>query len=116
MDEEQVVGVRRRRTLAEVEQLVAEYEASGLCRSEFCQTHGLSLATLGRHLRRRQRNGAAQGGEWLAVELRGPNLAAGSRPADSGLAVVLSSGRRIEIGREFDANALRQVIRSLEQI
>lgn len=115
MSEEQVVGVRRRRTPAEVDQLISEYEASGLRRNEFCQTHGLPLATLGRHLRRRQRGNAAQSGQWLAVELRGPNLAAGSR-ADSGVAVVLSSGRRIEIGREFDANTLRQVIRSLEQI
>jgi hypothetical protein len=33
---------------------------------------------------------------------------------DSGLAVVLAGGRRIEVGRGFDAKTLEQLVRLLE--
>jgi hypothetical protein len=42
----------KRRTRAEVQQLVAEFVSSGMRRSEFCQSRGLSLSTLDRHLRK----------------------------------------------------------------
>jgi len=38
--------VRRRRSRAEVEALVAEFEASGLLRAAFCQQRGLAVGTL----------------------------------------------------------------------
>jgi len=46
MGEADVVAVPQRRSRAEAEQLLCEYEASGLNREEFCQRKGLSLATL----------------------------------------------------------------------
>ena len=49
MNEEHVCGIRRRRSRQEVEQLVAEYESSGLSRNEFCRERGLSLSTLSRY-------------------------------------------------------------------
>ena len=52
MNEEQVSVVRRRRSRAEIEQLVAEFEVSGLSRIEFCRERGLVLSTLGRYRRR----------------------------------------------------------------
>jgi hypothetical protein len=42
----QGVKIKRRRSRAEVERLVGEYEASGLGRTAFCQQRGLSLSTL----------------------------------------------------------------------
>ena len=107
----------RRRSQSEVAQLVAEFEASGLSRREFCQKHGLALGTLdGYRKRLRQARGEGGGGSrWVAVELCGRNQAAGSA-RDSGLAVALPGGRRIEIGRGFDANTLQQVVRLLEQL
>ena len=113
--EPQVVEVRRRRSRAEAEQLVAEYEASGVSREEFCRQQGLSLATLARYRKRRRAQGeAASKGRWLAVELGGAGPAAGSGAA-SGLAVRLSSGRRIEIARGFDAPTLMQLLELLER-
>src|ERR1017187_2177403 len=53
MNEEQVCGVRRRRSRQEVEQVVAEYESSGLSRIEFCRERGVALRTLGRSEERR---------------------------------------------------------------
>ena len=53
MNEKQVFEVRRRRSRQEVEQLIAEYESSGLSRSEFCRERGLSLSTLSRYRKRR---------------------------------------------------------------
>lgn len=117
MDEQQaqVVDVRRRRSRVEAEQLVAAYEASGLSRVEFCRQQGLSLATLARYRRRQQQaqGAAAAGNRWLAVEVSGASAAVGSGTA-SGLAVALAGGRRIEIGRGFDAHTLVQLLGVLE--
>ena len=102
---------RRRRSRAEAEQLVVDYEAGGMSRVEFCQVHGLALSTLARYQRRRepgQEEGAGPS-RWLAVEL------SGAHPAGvGGLAVVLTGGRRIEVGRGFDARTLEQLVSLLE--
>src|ERR1700678_545866 len=42
----------KRRTRAEVQQLVAKFVSSGMRRSEFCQSRGLSFSTLDRHLKK----------------------------------------------------------------
>ena len=111
MSEEQVARVRHRRNRAEAEQLVAEYEARGWSGVEFCRERGVALGTLARYRKRgRQAQGEAIGASrWLAVEVSGPGPTAGS-----GLAVMLSRGRRIEVGRGFDANTLEQLVRLLE--
>ena len=113
MSEEQVGATRRRRSRAEAAQLVAEYEGSGLSREEFCRERELALSTLVRYRkRRRQEQGdAADPGRWLAVEVSGAHPAGAS-----GLAVVLASGRRIEVGREFDARTLEQLVSLLELV
>ena len=94
-----------------MEQLVTEYEAGGLSRVEFCQRHGLSLATLARYRKCRAPQAEASGaGEWVAVEV------CDRRPAsNSGLAVALAKGRRIEVDRGFDAHTLAQLLDLLER-
>jgi hypothetical protein len=111
MNEEQCV-VGRRRSRHEVEQVVAEFESSGLSRIEFCRERGLALSTLGRY-RKRERQAPSGSSALLAVEV------SGRAPAPLGatggpLAVVLRGGRRIEVGRGFDACALEQLVRVLE--
>ena len=117
MDEQtQAVKIKRRRSRAEVEQLVGEYEASGLGRTAFCQQRGLSLSTLSRY-RKRQQQTAGEGPEgerWLAVEVSG-SAAVASDERSSGLAVVLSGGRRIEVGRGFDGDTLRRLLAVVER-
>jgi len=110
----QVVEVRRRRSRAEAEQIVAEYEAGGLSQVEFCRKQGLSLATLARYRKRRALGSPAPGDRWMAVEVSGgrPRLESG---ASSGLAVALPGGRRIEVGCGFDARTLTQLLGVLER-
>jgi transposase-like protein len=111
MDEEaQVVEVQRRRSRAEAERLVAEYEASGVSQVEFCRKQGLSLATLARYRKRHVQGSPVPGSCWLAVEVSGAGPA-----RESGLAVALPGGRRIEIGRGFDARTLAQLLGVLER-
>jgi hypothetical protein len=108
MSEEQVGRRGRRRSRAEAGQVVTEYEASGLSRQEFCLKHGL---TLDRYRKRRVQTQEASGSnQWVAVELSGV-----SGPG-SALAVVLLSGRRIEVNRGFDATTLGQLVRLLEHV
>ena len=116
MSEKQVGGIRRRRSRAEVDRLVAEYETSGLSRQEFCLKHGLGLATLDRYRnRRRQRHEAlSRKSRLIKVELSGPQQIGNA--GSSEVAVVLSSGRRIEVRSGFDADMLQQLVRVLEQV
>ena len=115
MDEQaQVVEVRRRRSRAEAEQVSGEYEASGLSRVEFCRKHGLSLATLARYRKRQAQGKAVPGNRWLAVEVAGANSTLESRE-NSGLAVALPGGRRIEVRCGFDCHTLAQLLGVLER-
>jgi transposase-like protein len=111
MSEGPVGRPRRRRSRAEAEELVVEYETSGLSREEFCQKHGLALSTLVRYQRRREQGPGESGGpsRWLAVELSSAQLGGAS-----GLAVVLRCGRRIAVERGFDAKTLEQLVSRLE--
>ena len=69
----QAVNIKRRRSRAEIQQLMAEFEASGLGRTAFCQQRGLSLSTLARYRRRQEQTASevAGGKHWLAVEVAG---------------------------------------------
>jgi transposase-like protein len=111
--EQAVEELRRRRSRAEAEQLVADYEASGLSRVEFCRTHGLSWATLARYRKWRQAGEAEGGNRLVAVEL------SGAKPVvrrEAGLAMALPGRRRIEVERGFDARTLVQLLSVLERI
>ena len=115
MHEEKVCVVGRRRSRQEVEQVVAEYESSGLSRIEFCRERGLGLSTLGRYRSRRERQAPTGRNALLAVEVSG-RAPAPIATTGSALAVVLRGGRRIEVGRGFDTGALEQLVRVLEGV
>jgi hypothetical protein len=96
---------------------VVEFEASGLRQSEFCHKHGLALSTLQRGLRRRRREvgGQSEGDRLLEVKVA-ETQRNGSRPGICALEVVLAEGRRIEVRRDFDADTLARLIRTIEEI
>jgi hypothetical protein len=66
-EQAQGVEVRRRRSRAEAEQLVAEYEASGLSQVEFCRKQGLSLTTLCHPISISTEMGSALGAIFLGI-------------------------------------------------
>jgi hypothetical protein len=109
----------KRRTRAEVKQLVAEFVGSGMRRSEFCQSRGLSFSTLDRHLKKlrwkRKRRPTSSTGRLVPVQ-----LAAKESPlhvaAPSGLAVALPGGRRIEVYPDFDSNTFERLVKALERV
>ena len=109
-------SVRRRRSRVEVEKLVAEYEASGLTRDVFCQQRGLSVVTLDKYRRRVQKWAQSGAGPMLPVEVV---LSTGSNCAARGYGVLVvesRSGRRIEVGRGFDAETLERVLTILDKV
>ena len=108
-------SVRRRRGRVEVEKLVAEYEASGLTRDVFCQQRGLSVAALDKYRRRVQKWARSGAGPMLPVEVV---LSTGSNCAARGYGVLVvesRSGRRIEVGRGFDAETLERLLTILDK-
>src|SRR5271169_3261766 len=99
----------KRRTCAEVQQLVAEFVSSGMRRSEFCQSRGLSFSTLDRHLKKlrwtRRRKPISSTGRLVPVELADRKSPMQHEPS-CGLAVMLPGGRRIEVYPDFDSTTL----------
>lgn len=105
----------RRRTYAEAEKLVAEYQASGLTQQAFCETRDVSVTMLGRYIARSRAKKSGLGARGESPSLLKVEVA---RPVISGvgLVVVLSGGRRIEVERGFDAGTFRQLVSALERI
>jgi hypothetical protein len=108
----------KRRTRAEVQRLVAEFVSSGMLRSEFCRSRGLSFGTLDRHLKKRRwrekRRSLLADGHLVPVELATKKSAA-EHELSCGLAVVLSGGRRIEVHPDFDTNTFERLVSVLER-
>src|SRR6266436_37937 len=120
MNGEQQIPARRRRTRAEVRQLVAEFVNSGMRRSEFCRSRGVSYSTLDRPLKKRGLNSKATknapgDGKFVAVELALRKPLAEQQPS-CGLAVVLPDGRRIEVQRDFDVHTFERLMSALEGV
>jgi hypothetical protein len=116
MNEKQSEVVRRRRTRAEIEKLVAEYEASGLRRQAFCEKHKLTLSTLNRH--RNGKQGPRESGvpsRLIPVEISERKQLEASEPKRE-LLIWLESGRRIEVRGGFDAKVLEQLVSVLERV
>src|SRR5450755_4678196 len=109
----------KRRTRAEVQQLVAEFVSSGLRRSEFCQSRGLSFSTLDRHLKKRRwkrrRRPTSLAGRLVPVELAARKSPMQQEPG-CGLAVVLPGGRRIEVHPDFDTSTFERLVGILERV
>jgi hypothetical protein len=111
------VGVRKRRSRREIKRLVREFETSGLRRSEFCHKHNWALGTLQRGLKRRrmQVDGQSESKRLVEVKMAGIQRN-GSGAGACSLEVVLAEGRRIEVRRDFDAETLARLIRTIEEI
>ena len=107
--------VRRRRSRAEAEELVREFEASGLRRQAFCAGRGVSVAALDKY--RRQVAATSHptvrgAGRLVAVEVMADVSAS---KIGSALWVELANGRRIGVGSGFDAAALQRLLNVLDQ-
>ena len=109
--------VRRRRSRAEAEALVAEFEASGLKREAFCRHRGVSIGTLDKYRRRMHGGSRSVTGPMVAVEVVSSRAGEASRDADGESAIVVESrsGRRIEVHRGFDVGTLERLLTILDR-
>ncbi len=115
MSEEQVVAQKLRRTAAEIEQIVSEFQSSGMSRSQFCRVRGLTFGVLNRYLERIRAaaSGSENGDGLVAVEWSGKKPSA-ERASSCGLSVVLRSGREIAVNTGFDGATLQRLVEVLE--
>lgn len=113
--------VVRRRSRAEIARVASSYRASGLDRSEFCRRHGLALSTLNRHLQREFEEDASRDsdvvGRGALVEVKLAEVVSPISNVDrpTSLTVLLSNGRRVEVGDGFDDQTLRRLVAVLER-
>jgi hypothetical protein len=109
MREGKTVVERRRRSQAEAEGLVQDFEQSGLSRKAFSSARGVALHTLDYYRARyRTRRAATAAEELLPVDLIGTPSVSG------GLRVELANGRRIIVEAGFDVSVLKQLVAALE--
>ena len=114
---------RHRRSRAEVAELVAAFERSGLNRTEYCRQHGLSLSSLKRYSKRMgkgrgwsdQSECTAPAVSLIPVEVLDDRPGA-QQAWQTALFVVLSGGRRIGVGAGFDGATLRRLIAVLGEV
>ncbi len=116
MIEEQKVRQRgRRRTPAEIQQIVSEFKSGELTQIEFCRRQGLTLSTLGRYLSRVRASSEASHRGLVAVEWavkKGGAKGCGG----CGLSVSVAGGRRIVVEAGFDAATLQRLVQVLERM
>jgi len=115
-------GSHRRRR-AEVAELAAAFERSGLNQAEYCRQHGLSLSSLKRYSKRVEDAGsglsdrnesAAPAVSFIPVEVVDQPVA--QQASQTALFVELSCGRRIGVGAGFDGATLRRLIAVLGEV
>ena len=115
IEEQEVQGRRRRRTAAEIQQIVSEFKSGEQTQIEFSRRQGLTLSTLGRYLRQARASSEASNRGLVAVELavkKGDGKACGG----CGLSVMVASGRRIVVEAGFDAASLQRLVQVLEKM
>jgi hypothetical protein len=111
-----------RRSRGEIERLVAQYVASGIGRAEFCRSQGLALSTLGRHLRKQRskpsdvRIKGVERSSLMAVEVATPVVSMADSEVSATRIVLWIKGRRVEVGRGFDAETLAELVTVLERL
>jgi hypothetical protein len=91
-----------KRNREERQRLLKEFEGSGQTRREFCERHGLAVATLD---------------SWRRGRKRRPRLvevAIAAPPSGAGFALILCNGRRIESSWGFAEADLARLIRAAE--
>ena len=93
---------QQKRSAEERQRLLKEFEASGQRRQQFCEQHGLAVATLDSW-----RRGRKPKSRFVKVEI--PEPAGGP-----GFTLVLANGRRIESSWGFDQAGLTRLIRAAE--
>lgn len=111
MSEEQSLG-KKWRSREAAEELVREFEASGLRRKQFCAGRGLSTGTLDLY---RKRCRLAEGGAERKGGLMRVQLSAEQARGGSGLQLVLSGGLRVEVAEGFDEATLKRLLAVIEQ-
>jgi hypothetical protein len=110
-----------RRSRGEIARLVALYGSSGMGRAEFCRSHGLALSTLCRHLRKQRskpcdvRSKGVERSRLMAVEVGAPVGSMAEGEVFAARIVLWIRGRRVEVGRGFDAETLAEVVAVLER-
>lgn len=109
MRDTRAVVDRHRRSQAEAEGLVQDFEQSGLHRKAFCNARGVALHTLDYYRARYSKCRAAT----VAQDLVPVDLI-GSAAVSGGLRVELANGRRIIVEAGFDVSVLQQLVAALE--
>ena len=98
----------RNRTRAEVDDILARLDQSGLTAAAFSRREGLNLTTLYSWLRRRRDESKKSTANFIAIDLP-------ERSNDDRIEVVLTSGHTLRIPNAFDEQAVCRLVGALSR-
>ena len=101
-----LVLVRRRRSAAQIIQLMEQYSGSGLTQREFSRSAGVGYSTFTSWLRRGRRMPAAAARPWVAVDV----VKAASPGSSVRYQEEWPNGMRVSVGGGFDAQEVGQLL------
>ena len=114
-EKQEALEPKRRRTRAEVEQLLAEFHRSGTTQKQFCLSHRLALSTLQRYLHHEpKKRKAPTQSKLMAVEVAHRSRMQQAE-VGGGLALVWTNGCKLEVHRGFDEATLARLLDVLER-
>lgn len=94
---------------------ISQWSECGLTQAEYCRRNKLSAAAFNwwkRHLRKKSKTQKDSSTSMQFVEVHGVSPAHGS--LGETYEVVLSRGRAIRVGRDFDSDVLKRLITAVE--
>jgi hypothetical protein len=106
----------QKRSAEQVEQLMREYEASGLTRREYCERIGMPMSTFDYYRQRASRKAAAQRRATSKRALVKVEIEHDTAQPQGAFTLVLRNGRRIESAWSFSEQDLERLIRLAETI
>ena len=103
---ESLIPIQRRRTPAQIAQILQRYKNSGLTQREFAQSIGVGYSTLTCWLQKQNQQTADDSKHWVAVDVvrHAPSASSGRYQLE------WPSGLRLSVSAGFDAQELAQLL------
>ena len=103
----------KRRSWSEIQEVLAEYNASGETQRDFAREHGIGVLTLSLWLRRARENGGGGAGRWGGAKMVEVSLSGaepGRQQPDGDFEIEFAGGERLRLRRGFLAEEFRVIV------
>jgi len=109
----------KQRSWPEIQEVLAEYNASGETQRDFAREHGIGVSTLSLWLRRARENGGGGAGRWCGAKMVEVSVSRGAEPGrhqpGGDFEIEFAGGERLRMRRGFLAEEFRVIVAVLRR-